>query len=199
LITSILTFWFAGDQQYNYKHKWFPEGILQVEADTYIFSNYSKYLAYALDGRLSHWKQQSIDSAIALIILCDQFSRHIFRYQQVPSDSPDRQQADKIALDTADYLRTFPEATNLPMSRFIFSLMPLRHSATTERLNNVMQHLSDKEKAEGSAHELLNRFRKQTIRRLQHLQDREKVLFIIREGTDCIFFSCCLFFFFPFL
>ena len=53
--------------------------------------------------------------------------------------------------------------------------MPLRHTATVSNLSYVLERLDGKEAVEARAAELLNRFRKQTVRRLQHLQDRERV------------------------
>eukprot|EP01034_Spumella_vulgaris_P036096 gene36096-44514_t len=59
--------------------------------------------------------------------------------------------------------------------------MPLRHTATIDHLTFILNNLKEKEGIEANSMDLLNKFRKQTVRRLQHLQDREKL-----EASDDI-------------
>lgn len=115
-------------------------------------------------------------ACVALIVVLDQFSRHIFRYLELPAGHERRLEADSLALVIA---KRFQErcslVMSLPMAEFVFSLMPLRHTPSIEHLRYILQRLEDKEHSNSKAEELMQRFRKQTIRRLQQLEDRERV------------------------
>ena len=126
----------------------------------------------------------------------DQFSRHIFRYECLPSDAEERIKADSISLSIAMDLHNslIPNIDNnslllTPMSEFVFSLMPLRHTPTTTNLNFVLKRLTQKEEADSFADNLLDKFRKQTVRRLQQLEDREKV-FVLLSFILIILLNC---------
>jgi adenylate kinase family enzyme len=202
IVDSVLSYWFEGDQQTNYKTKWFPEGStgMQAKADNEVRCMFGGVFESALAGKLMHW-QFKTKSCVALIVILDQFSRHICRLEAQESENlseskesvlrSDRQVlADKMALDLAQKLHgehvdlsAAIEAQvhlNLPMAEYVFSLMPLRHTATVSHLSFVLERLQLKEKQEAKSAELLQRFRKQTVRRLQHLQDREKVRLTVR-------------------
>jgi uncharacterized protein (DUF924 family) len=175
---EVIDFWFAGDQTINYKTKWFPEGssTLQANIDQEIYQRFHSLLKQALEGELATW-QSTLLGNIALIIVLDQFSRHIFRHLQIPPGDEQRQQADGLALSIATSLHHNETLSllSLSMAQYVFSLMPLRHSPSIDRLQYVLSRLEDKEHSQCKAEELLERFRKQTIRRLQHLEDRAKV------------------------
>eukprot|EP01039_Chlorochromonas_danica_P001032 gene1033-1120_t len=174
---EILTYWFGGDQRVNYRTKWFPESSTgqQAATDQYIFDHFHLLLVAAMEGQLIDWEKK-IRSSIALIILLDQFSRHVFRHQGLPADHPHRQQADQEALRIAWQLQNNhgPDIILLPMAQYIFALMPLRHTPSYDHLKYVLTKLDEKESLEEHGVELLARFRKQTLRRFQHLEDRAK-------------------------
>jgi uncharacterized protein (DUF924 family) len=175
---SIVDFWFGGDQQVNYRTKWFPEGSSsQQEAiDLEIFTKYNSMLELANDNKLKSWLSYRT-SCIALIILLDQFSRHIYRHMKLPNDHEKRRTTDVLALEVAMKLHERPDLVmDLPMAEYVFSLMPLRHNQTISHLEFILKCLTDKESFSIKGDELLQRFRKQTTRRLQHLQDRERVI-----------------------
>ena len=76
---KIIDYWFAGDpKKADYK----PPGKLwwgsTPEIDEYITTNFGQMLQDADDGKLESWKAE-MKSALALIILFDQFSRNIHR------------------------------------------------------------------------------------------------------------------------
>ncbi len=175
---DIIEFWFGGDQQINYRTKWFPEGSSEQQAaiDLEIFTKYGSLLQSALRRELMSW-QKYRTSCIALIILLDQFSRHIYRHLGEPSPSPKRQETDSLALEVAKFLHSSLSEVilDLPMAEYVFSLMPLRHNQTIDHLQFILSKLTEKEDSSVKANELLQRFRKQTTRRLQHLQDRQRV------------------------
>ena len=174
---EILQFWFGGDQQVNYRTKWFPEGSSEQQAliDLEITNKYEQLLEAALRKELIHW-QSYRTSCMALIILIDQFSRHIYRHYQEPPSSPKRIATDTMALEVANFFHSFHDVVkDLPMAEYVFSLMPLRHNPSIDHLQSILHLLKEKEESSIKGDELLQRFRKQTTRRLQHLQDRAKV------------------------
>eukprot|EP01032_Pedospumella_encystans_P013521 gene13521-15563_t len=176
-VQAVLSHWFDGDQQVNYKTKWFPEGStgLQAIADHEINTKFGSLFSEALDRKLHHWQCET-KSCMALIIVLDQFSRHICRLHGKELMQDKQKLADELALDIAQNLHSSDEKTlGLSIPEYVFSLMPLRHTATVDHLSHVLECLLKKERVEEKSMELLNRFRKQTTRRLQHLQDREKL------------------------
>ena len=76
---SILTFWFKEDDiKTLYNKKWFPTKTAQVEMDAYITATFGALLLAAEQGRLASWTDER-ESCLALIVLLDQFSRHVYR------------------------------------------------------------------------------------------------------------------------
>ncbi len=57
--------------------------------------------------------------------------------------------------------------------------MPFRHQSELSTYEFVMRLIEKKEQMNLKSNELLQRFRKQTLRRLQHLQDRALVSYRI--------------------
>jgi hypothetical protein len=70
------------------------------------------------------------------------------------------------------------------VAEFVFVLMPFRHNQNISRLQNILHQIDSREMEEQQGLELLNKFRKQTLRRLQHLQDRSKVSCLITLLPD---------------
>jgi uncharacterized protein (DUF924 family) len=205
---SVLEFWFGGDLKENYRRKWFPSGSKDTQrfADEEISRRYSHLLDYLTNLnsiKEINLKSFSLREKIALIIVLDQFSRHVYRFRQLSPDSDIRKKADCMALQLSESILDASESTfeglnsdnsdislpslsrphgainwdkNLSIGEFVFSLMPLRHSATLDRLNKVIEEIDRREGVELMSTDLLKKFRKQTMRRLEHLNDRAKVL-----------------------
>jgi Bacterial protein of unknown function (DUF924) len=76
---AILTFWFSGDAAENHRTKWFATGATRDRLDEQLRAQYSSLLADAESGALIEQWQHQPQSCLALIILLDQFSRHINR------------------------------------------------------------------------------------------------------------------------
>lgn len=172
---EVLQFWFGGDTNVNYKTKWFPSGneVLQQAIDHEITSKYGELLQRAVNGDLEEWTSTT-KSCVALIIVLDQFSRHIYR--NLSPDAFQRKIADNKALTVATALTTQENwDDSLHCCEFVFCLMPFRHAATTDHLTKVMDFINSREHKENEGMNLLQKFKKQTIRRLQHLQDRAMV------------------------
>ena len=98
---QVLDFWFAGDQRDNYRTKWFPgSGPPQKAIDAEIHKLFSATLEAALAGKLAAWGEHK-SSTTALIVVLDQFSRHIYRHLSVPAEASERHAADALALSVA--------------------------------------------------------------------------------------------------
>lgn len=160
----------------KYNNIWFPSGSkgIQRETDAYITATFSTLLDRALRDEFSVL-QESKRAALALIIVLDQFSRHVFRFREEPSDSKHRSDADQRALRLCELLITDKESAwdcGFSVSEFVFALMPLRHSATIDRLEYILTEIDRRKSTVTAEADLLHKFQKQTFRRLQHLQDR---------------------------
>ncbi|CAN0108696.1 unnamed protein product, partial [Ectocarpus fasciculatus] len=161
---AVLSYWFDGDTSQNYKYKWFPSSNrdIQEKADRDVTDRFSACLQLALNDGLGYWGDGA-RATIAKIIVLDQFSRHIYRH--LPSDAPERKEADAKALVLAERLvrrSDWPGTVSTP--EFVFSLMPFRHSSTLERLEAVMAFISERKGVSGKDQELLSKFQKQTLR-----------------------------------
>ena len=175
-VDEVLEYWFGGQRpQDNYKTKWFPTGNkeLQLNADNAVTAKFAPLLARTLSINPEDYLQNT-RFLVAVIIVLDQFSRHIYR--SLDPDSPLRKKADAMASSAADMLTRMPAwDQNMAVPEFVFALMPYRHASTIERLNQVMDNIDKRFERENESAELLKKFKKQTVRRLQHLQDRNQV------------------------
>jgi len=120
-IREILDFWFLplSDPDHGKKRElWWKS---TAELDTEITTRFAGLLEQAAAGVLDCWAK-SPDGALALIVLCDQFSRNIHRRtaQAFATDAK--------ALDTARLAlaRSYPAAYTAEMRVFFF--MPFQHS-----------------------------------------------------------------------
>jgi len=133
-IEKILEFWFGtfpnawtGDKsKYD---MWFKNG---ASYDAEIFSNFGTDYFHAVDGELDRW-QDSPRGRLALIILLDQFSRHIHRGS-----------AEAFAQDLKcqqlciDGISAGDDQNLHPVERSFF-YMPLQHAENMERQNLSIQ------------------------------------------------------------
>jgi uncharacterized protein (DUF924 family) len=120
-IREILDFWFLplDDPEHGKPRKIWWEST--PELDTDLRSRFGALLDKAIAGALDHWRK-SPDGALALILLCDQFSRNIHRR------SARAFAGDAKARETARFAiaRHYPAAYGVDMRLFFF--MPLQHS-----------------------------------------------------------------------
>ena len=103
---SILNFWFGGDPVINYKEKWFPRdgSIVQNHTDQVIRDRFADVLRAAEENELSSWEGNPRD-LLALIIVLDQFSRHIYRRNRkkiAENDAMALSKAEKMLLESWD-------------------------------------------------------------------------------------------------
>lgn len=114
-VTEILQFWFEQTEP----KQWF---VKDVAFDALIEERFAHLVVRALDGELMSWSKD-VDSCLALILLLDQFARHIYR------DSARAFAGDTKALELSEEAvrRGWVSAT-LEINHRRFYLMPMMHS-----------------------------------------------------------------------
>jgi uncharacterized protein (DUF924 family) len=120
-IRDILDFWFLplGDPGYGKKRDTWWDST--PELDEEIRQRFGHLLDKAVTGGLDHWTK-SPDGALALILLCDQFSRNMHR-RAAKAFSGDVKARDTARLAIA---RGYPLVYPLEMRTFFY--MPFQHS-----------------------------------------------------------------------
>jgi tRNA(Ile)-lysidine synthetase-like protein len=170
---EVLSFWFDGDQKETYRSKWVPPdgSELQQQTDEQVKQRFGALLARAENGELDHWRNESPEACVALILVLDQFSRHAYRDRNaaVNVERLGRNDAHALAVVEQHLLpKRWHEMLSVPL--FVFALMPLRHSPTPERLNEVLAAIEARRQLQEQHGDLLEKFRRTTTGRLQHLR-----------------------------
>jgi uncharacterized protein (DUF924 family) len=120
--SEVLEFWFGelsdGFADDAHRRRWFA-GDAAIDAE--IRERFGPLLTAALDGELAGWAESS-DGALALVIVCDQFSRQVHR------GTRQAYATDPLALQVA--LALVEQGTDLELGfdQRAFLYMPLHHS-----------------------------------------------------------------------
>ena len=145
--TTVLDFWFNEkfdyDINHNYKTKWFPlSKQLQEAADASVKESFStlltkaeEYVAVASSSASANhwvngWETTSPLSLLALIIVFDQFTRHIYRDTSIEAKQKQKDLNDKYALFLSEKMLDKGWHKMLNAEQCIFAMMPLRHNAS---------------------------------------------------------------------
>ncbi|KAL1520769.1 hypothetical protein AB1Y20_022335 [Prymnesium parvum] len=165
-VERVLRFWFDGPLDQLYSDRWFvpPASAAQRSLDALVRTQFGALLEAAERGGLRSWRA-SPRGALALIVLLDQFSRHIHRGVRAAIE-----RCDLAALEVCEELLARGWDAALSDAQLVFALMPLRHQPTPSRLELVLSHLSRRSGANDAAARLLERFQRHTHVRLLHLQ-----------------------------
>eukprot|EP00301_Raphidiophrys_heterophryoidea_P024090 c7707_g2_i1.p1 GENE.c7707_g2_i1~~c7707_g2_i1.p1 ORF type:complete len:243 (-),score=43.43 c7707_g2_i1:91-819(-) len=163
---TILNFWFEGDIKELFISRWFPDSrsSRQEIADKTIREQFGSILQLAEEGSLADWASDPYQM-LALILVLDQFSRHVYR--GAPNGELSVKRNDAMALKlTMDMIeRGWDRALAVP--HLCFALMPLRHSATVDKLQLVLSKIQLVMDVQEGHQDLLKKFRRATLRRLQ--------------------------------
>ncbi len=120
-IRDILDFWFLplADPGYGKAREIWWKSTTELDAD--VTARFAKALEQAAAGVLDAWAK-SPDGALALIVLCDQFSRNIHRRTaRAFATDPKALATARVAL-----ARSYPAA--YPVDMRLFFYMPFQHS-----------------------------------------------------------------------
>ena len=120
-IRDVLDFWFLplADPAHGEQRKIWYESTPEFDAE--IRARFGSALERAIAGELDHWRR-SPDGALALIVLCDQFTRNMHRR------TARAYSGDAKALETARIAlaRGYPAAFSRYLRQFFYS--PFHHS-----------------------------------------------------------------------
>ena len=120
---DILNFWFDGDK---FQKFWFKS---TDQIDTQIKTRFGELLQKAENYQLEEWKQTN-NGVLALIIILDQFSRHIYR------GTPNSYKNDKIALEIAREFTGKIDFWKMKTMDFPFIGGRIKTDLLTENINN---------------------------------------------------------------
>lgn len=157
IIDKILSFWFPSNE---YQDFWFNS-----TKDEIIIKDFKLILDKAELGEFKEWENNE-KGILALIILFDQFTRNIYRNNNI-----ERKKNDGIALKLASYLINNNLDLNYPLNHRIFILLPYRHQKMTHLLNIIMERLNIYEKEKDINIKLLEKFRMATIKSYSEVKD----------------------------
>ena len=168
-IGRVISYWFDGDFSELLSTRWFvqPNSAAQRALDAHIARAFGALLQRAERGELCAW-EQTPRGRLALILLLDQFSRHVHRGARARVE-----QNDARALELTSALLADGGECELAAAHLVFALMPLRHTPTVARLEAVLRHVGGAASRSEAELRLLERFRKQTALRLLHLRGGE--------------------------
>jgi uncharacterized protein (DUF924 family) len=129
---DLLKFWFPNDSLTIPKF-WFDKNI---DTDNYIKNKYTNLLLSAENHFLNFWKIDS-NGHLALIILLDQFSRHIYR------NTANMYRNDILAFHNAREFFLENRDKDLSILEKIMALMPFRHDETIESYDFIFKYIEN--------------------------------------------------------
>lgn len=119
--SRVLEYWFGAPESPEYGQRrdiWFKDGR-SIDAD--IRERFFSLHETAASGALDHWRQEA-RTCLALILVLDQFSRHMFR------DGPRAFAADSKALATAKHALDAGFDRDRPFGELNFFYLPFSHA-----------------------------------------------------------------------
>ncbi|WP_428821060.1 DUF924 family protein [Microbulbifer sp. MCCC 1A16149] len=124
---EVLSFWFGsqaldGEIPAQQRARWFQRND---EFDREIRNRFEKAIDAALAGELGSWSDTA-EGQLALVLLCDQFTRNIYR------GSPKAFAGDPIALEITQAMIRNNHQCKLGLHQRAFAGMPLEHSELAE-------------------------------------------------------------------
>jgi uncharacterized protein (DUF924 family) len=156
--SELLSYWFPDDINVIPKF-WFDKN---PKTDEYIKNNFKDLLTKAENHQLNHWKSTSLGH-LALIILLDQFSRHIYR------DTEEQYKNDLIAYYNAIELFLEDKDSELNCLQLMMALMPFRHQEKTDPYEFTLNYIKDK------SDPIWNNFKFHTIKNYEYLKEHGKL------------------------
>lgn len=183
-VDDVLSFWFEGDLDELYKRKWFPAGDktgrMQRAVDEAISVRFGATLRAAEAGDLDSWATASPSSAVALVLVLDQFARHVYRHDEDRDVKVAANDARAVVVTEGCIEKGWDARVTVPQA--VFLLMPFRHTQrTVPRLREALDALDRRREEDAARAELLGKFRKTTLRCLQDLEGKQH-----RDGDEIL-------------
>ena len=169
---KIIDYWFPKDSDTIPKF-WFDAS---PETDTYIINNFSELLNLAENHKLNDWKK-TIKGHLALIILLDQFSRHIYR------DKIEAHQNDIIAYYFAQEFLTDGKDKNLTSLEKMMVLMPFRHQEKRNTYDFVINYIKNE------TDPIWDKFKFHTMRKYEQILSNKD---IVKHPFLCVKYTSIL-------
>jgi uncharacterized protein (DUF924 family) len=156
-IESILTFWFPNEK---FNKFWFDKSIdnkIYEEYYNLLIETYKKFIT------ITNFEDLEYEEILAIIILFDQFSRNINRLinLNIYEFTINAKKLSMICINK-NYL------FNKKMNHISFILMPLRHLNKVSDYKLILEIL---DKIEDNTNEIFNKFKSETIKKLDLLKN----------------------------
>ena len=194
LSNEIIEFWMGNRSNIGvkYKENWFaaPGSPRQQAIDQEVKEKYASLLDKVSNQTLEIAWTRTDRRIASLILVLDQFSRHIFRYKErVKSIDADAKQrgiraCTSKALELSKRLFANGAQHRLETPLFVFALMPFRHTPTVQHLEFVMEQIGERKRQLGfesaaggdksTLAGILCKFESATKQRLLHLSYEAK-------------------------
>lgn len=158
---SVLQFWLTQPK------KWFPPKDKRPEVDKEIATLFLPVLQSAIVDNLQTWKSNP-KSFVALIIILDQFSRHISRH--LNNNVVDVTLCTKMAEKYSKEIINKKWYLSYNCKEFVFFLMPLRHIQSEENYLIIFTLTDERKLTITSDSALLNKFHNTSIAKHEHFK-----------------------------
>ena len=119
LAREVLRFWFGDEQPLAARPEWFRKSDA---FDHEIAQRFGLLIERALRGELAAWREESAETALAQVIVLDQFTRNVFR------NTPRAFAGDPLALVTARAMLAQGQDVELAPVQRVFVYLPLEHA-----------------------------------------------------------------------
>lgn len=154
---ELLTYWFPNQE--TIPKFWFDK---DKKTDEYINNTFGLLLNKAEHHLLNYWKS-TVKGHLALIILLDQFSRHIYR------DTSKQYKNDLISYHNAREFFLENKDNELNTFETMMALMPFRHQEDKEAYEFIIEYIKDK------SDPIWNNFKFHTNTNYEHLVKYNKL------------------------
>jgi len=149
---DILNFWFPSDVIPKF---WFDKN---KDMDEYIKTKYNDTLIKAENHELNYWKSTA-KGHLALIIVLDQFSRHIYRNTNIMYKN------DIVAYHHAKEFFLYSKDSGLSDLEKMMALMPFRHKNDINAYKFIINYISNKHAV------IWNNFKKHTLINYKYINE----------------------------
>jgi uncharacterized protein (DUF924 family) len=119
LAHEVLQFWFGDARPLAERPEWFRKSDA---FDHEIAERFGPLIDRALRGELTAWPEESAETALAQVIVLDQFTRNVFR------NTPRAFAGDPLALTTARAMLAHGRDVELAPVQRVFIYLPLEHA-----------------------------------------------------------------------